>query len=67
MDSGEADEDEPAYVVEPDGDGFRVIGPADLTAVFCADEANAAEYAALLESAFRSGYRAGYRAARRKK
>jgi hypothetical protein len=49
------------YSVVADGGQFCLRDESERVAVVCRDEANAANYAVLLNEAYRRGYRAGYR------
>jgi hypothetical protein len=57
------DENEP-YRVEAAHGVFQIVDAAGEIILACGDEANAAQYAALLSQAYRRGYKAGYRKAR---
>lgn len=58
------DEQEP-YRVEPDGVQFKVMDWEGGGVMVCGDDRSAAQYAALLNEAFRRGFKAGFRKARR--
>ena len=60
----EAENEEPAYRVEPRDEGFSVVSPSGRTIMDCRDEHSADHYGVLLTDAYRIGYRAGYRAGR---
>ena len=57
------DENE-AYRVEAAHGVFQIVDAAGEVILACGDEANAGQYAALLNQAYRRGYKAGYRKAR---
>jgi hypothetical protein len=57
------DDNEP-YRVEAADDLFKVVDAAGEVILSCGDEANAGQYAALLNQGYRRGYKAGYRKAR---
>ena len=52
------------YVAERQADRFAVRSPAGRIVMVCRDEGSAAEYAVLLNEAYRLGSKAGYRLAR---
>ena len=58
-------DENPLYRVEPEGDGFAVVDQENKLIIQCRTSANADQYAALLNAAYRRGYKAGYRNARR--
>ena len=57
------DENEP-YRVEAAQGVFQIVDAAGEVILACGEEANAGQYAALLNQAYRRGYKAGYRKAR---
>jgi len=56
---------DPPYRTQPNVGQFDVMDETGRLVVACGDTANAEQYAALLNEAYRRGYKAGYRAARR--
>jgi hypothetical protein len=58
-------EEIPPYRVAPEGNGFRVLDTNDHVIITCSTAANAEQYAALLNEAYRRGYKAGFRNAKR--
>ena len=54
-----------AYLVQPDGDGFKVVDWEGNVIITASSAANADQYAALLNQAYRRGYKAGFRTAKR--
>jgi hypothetical protein len=57
------DENEP-YRVEAAQGVFQIVDAAGEVILACGEEANAGQYAVLLNQAYRRGYKAGYRKAR---
>jgi hypothetical protein len=57
-------DEHPPYRVEPEAARFKVVDEKSHVVVVTSSFANAGEYAALLNQAFRRGYKAGYRRAR---
>jgi len=57
------DENEP-YRVEAAHGVFKVVDADGEIILACGDQANAGQYVALLNQAYRRGYKAGYRKAR---
>ncbi len=57
-------DEQKAYVAEGQADRFVVRNAAGRTVMVCRDEGSAAEYAVLLNEAYRRGYQAGYRQAK---
>ena len=57
-------EDEPAYLVTTEKDGYAVRNREDRALIGCADEATAAQFACLMNEAFRAGYAAARRETR---
>lgn len=53
--------DEPPYRVEAEPPRFRVVDGAGRPGVVCRDEASAAQYAVMLNEAWKAGYRTGFR------
>ena len=53
------------YQVEPMGDGFVVVDSEGNAIIASSTSANADQYAALLNQAYRRGYKAGFRRAKR--
>lgn len=53
------------YRVEPEGDGFEVVDGEGNVTITSTASANADQYAALLNQAYRRGYKAGFRNAKR--
>ena len=58
------DEKEP-YRIEPEGGRFKVLDWEDGVVLTCGDEPSAAQYAALMNQAYRRGFKAGFRKARK--
>lgn len=56
-----ATEEEHHYVVHAEGDRYVVRDEAGNSMCRCRTEPDAAQYAALLNRAFRAGFKAGYR------
>lgn len=54
------------YRVEPEGDRFKVVDGEDNVIIATTASANADQYAALLNQAYRRGFKAGFRNAKRK-
>ena len=52
------------YRVEAAQGVFQIVDAAGEVILACGEEANAGQYAALLNQAYRRGYKAGYRKAR---
>jgi hypothetical protein len=52
------------YHVEPKGDGFVVVDSEGNAIITSSTSANADQYVALLNQAYRRGYKAGFRSAK---
>ena len=59
-------EEELPFRVQSDGARWRVVDREGNVLVTCGDAANAGQYAALMNQAYRHGYKAGFRNARRR-
>ena len=53
------------YCVEPEDDGFKVVDWEGNVIITSGGAANADQYAALLNQAYRRGYKAGFRNAKK--
>ena len=58
------DENRP-YRVAPEGDGFKIVDGEGNVIITSTTSANADQYAALLNQAYRRGYKAGFRNAKK--
>ena len=53
------------YRVEPDGAEYKVLDWENNVVILAGTEANARQYAALMNQSYRAGYKAGFRNAKR--
>jgi hypothetical protein len=59
-----SDPEDGPYRAEGANEDWRIVDSAGKVALVCGSEANASQYAVLLNQAYRRGYKAGYRKAR---
>ena len=57
--------DEDPYRVSGEGRACSVLDASGITIMTCGDKANAEQYAALMNQAYREGFKEGYRAGKR--